>query len=78
MFLEGFDVQRVALADLTINVAIAGSGPPVLLLHGHPQTHVVWRKVARSLVRAGYQVIAPDLRGYSDGDKPASDPSHLP
>ena len=49
-----------------------------MLLHGHPQTHVVWRKVAPRLVEAGYQVIAPDLRGYGDSDKPESDPSHLP
>jgi len=66
------------LPDLTINYASAGTGPPVLLLHGHPQTHVVWRKVAPRLVEAGYRVIAPDLRGYGDSDKPESDPSHLP
>ena len=77
-FLEGFDVQRVRLAELTINYASAGAGPPVLLLHGHPQTHVAWRKVAPRLVAAGYRVIAPDLRGYGDSDKPESDPSHLP
>lgn len=77
-FLEGFDVQRIQLPDLTINYASAGTGAPILLLHGHPQTHVVWRKVAPRLVEAGYQVIAPDLRGYGDSDKPESDPSHLP
>lgn len=49
-----------------------------MLLHGHPQTHVVWRKIAPRLVEAGYQVITPDLRGYGDSDKPESDPSHLP
>lgn len=77
-FLKGFDVRRVRLPDLTINSASAGSGPPVLLLHGHPQTHIVWRKVAPRLVQAGYQVIAPDLRGYGDSDKPESDLSHFP
>lgn len=77
-FLAGFDVQRIELPDLTINYASAGTGAPVLLLHGHPQTHVVWRKVAPRLVEAGYRVIAPDLRGYGDSDKPESDPSHLP
>ncbi len=77
-FLEGFDVQRIQLTDLTINCASEGSGPSVLLLHGHPQTHVVWRKVAPRLLAAGYRVIAPDLRGYGDSDKPDSDPSHLP
>ncbi len=77
-FLEGFDVQRIDLLDVTINYASAGSGPPILLLHGHPQTHVVWRKVAPRLVEAGYRVIAPDLRGYGDSGKPDSDPSHFP
>lgn len=77
-FLAGFDVQRVQLPGIAINYASAGTGPPILLLHGHPQTHVVWRKVAPRLVAAGYQVIAPDLRGYGDSDKPESDPSHLP
>lgn len=77
-FLDGFDVQKVALPDLAINTASAGSGPPVLLLHGHPQTHIVWRKVAPQLVAAGYTVIAPDLRGYGDSDKPRSDPTHWP
>ena len=65
------------MPDLAINYASAGTGPPILLLHGHPQTHVVWRKVAPRLVEAGYQVIAPDLRGYGDSDKPESDSSHL-
>ncbi|NRB05834.1 MAG: alpha/beta hydrolase [Rhodobacteraceae bacterium] len=68
----------MALPGLTVNCAVAGDGPAVLLMHGHPQTHVVWRKVAPRLVAAGYRVIAPDLRGYGDSDKPASDPSHLP
>ncbi len=77
-FLEGFEVQRVQLPGVSVNYASAGSGPPVLLLHGHPQTHVVWRKVAPQLVAAGYRVIAPDLRGYGDSDKPESDPTHLP
>jgi haloacetate dehalogenase len=77
-FLEGFEVQTAALPDLSINYAIAGEGPAVLLLHGHPQTHVAWRKVAPLLVAAGYRVIAPDLRGYGDSDKPESDAAHLP
>jgi len=77
-FLEGFDVQTVALEGIKINYASAGTGKPILLLHGHPQTHIVWRKVAPKLVEAGYQVIAPDLRGYGDSEKPQSDDAHLP
>ena len=77
-FLDGFDVQTVQLPDTHINYATAGSGPAVLLLHGHPQTHVVWRKIAPALVAAGYTVVAPDLRGYGDSGKPPSDAAHLP
>lgn len=77
-FLQGFWVRKATLPDVEINYASAGSGPPVLLLHGHPQTHIVWRKIAPQLVAAGYQVIAPDLRGYGDSGKPESDETHLP
>ncbi|WP_420333781.1 alpha/beta fold hydrolase [Roseibium sp.] len=77
-FLQGFTVKRVVLPDVEINYAFAGEGPPVLLLHGHPQTHIVWRKVAPKLVEAGYSVIAPDLRGYGDSGKPESDAEHRP
>lgn len=77
-FLEGFTVEQAALPGIDINFAHAGDGPPVLLLHGHPQTHIVWRKVAPKLVAAGYRVIAPDLRGYGDSGKPESDAAHRP
>jgi len=76
-FLSGFETRSVHANGIAINVATAGSGPAVLLLHGHPQTHVVWRHVAPRLVRAGFTVVAPDLRGYGDSEKPASDPNHL-
>lgn len=77
-FLHGFDVEKVYVNDIEINVALGGSGPAILLLHGHPQTHVVWRKVAPLLVEAGFSVIAPDLRGYGDSGKPISDKNHMP
>lgn len=74
---EGFSDQKIAVSGgVSIRVRAAGDGPPVLLLHGYPQTHVCWRKVAPILVRAGYTVVAPDLRGYGDSDKPASSPDH--
>ena len=76
-FLSGFETRSVNANGIAINVATAGSGPAVLLLHGHPQTHVVWRHVAPRLLRAGFTVVAPDLRGYGDSEKPASDPNHL-
>ena len=63
-FLDGFSVEKASLPGIAINYASAGEGPLVLLLHGHPQTHISWRKIAPQLVDAGHQVIAPDLRGY--------------
>ena len=77
-FLPGFVLSRVRGPEVILNVAHAGDGPPVLLLHGHPQTHVVWRKVAPDLVAAGYRVVCPDVRGYGDSDKPPTDDTHLP
>jgi haloacetate dehalogenase len=72
MNIEGFDYQRVPVADgVSLNVAVAGSGRPVVLLHGFPQTHLMWRHVAADLA-ADHTVICPDLRGYGDSDKPAA------
>ena len=55
---------------------VAGDGPPVLLLHGYPQTHACWHRVAPRLVAAGFTVVLTDLRGYGDSSKPASTPDH--
>ncbi len=69
--LPGFDYRRIPVADgVALNVAVAGSGPAVVLLHGFPQTHVMWRHVAADLV-SDHTVIVPDLRGYGASDKPA-------
>jgi pimeloyl-ACP methyl ester carboxylesterase len=65
-----FDHQRIIVADgVALNTAVIGSGPPIVLLHGFPQTHVMWRHVAADLA-ADHTVICPDLRGYGDSDKP--------
>ncbi|QQQ74322.1 alpha/beta hydrolase [Saccharothrix sp. 6-C] len=65
--------QRVTVADgVALNVAVGGTGSPVVLLHGFPQTHLMWRHVAADLA-ADHTVICPDLRGYGDSDKPADD-----
>lgn len=77
-FLEGFHLDFKEVNGVRIHFAAAGDGPPVLLLHGHPQTHVVWRKIAPQLVAAGYTVVAPDLRGYGDSEKVPSHAPHAP
>jgi pimeloyl-ACP methyl ester carboxylesterase len=71
MQISGFDYQRVTVADgVALNVAVGGSGSPIVLLHGFPQTHLMWRHVAAHLA-GDHTVICPDLRGYGDSDKPA-------
>jgi len=74
--IPGFRHERVPGADgVQLDVAVGGSGSPVVLLHGFPQTHLVWRHVAPELAR-DHLVICPDLRGYGASDKPpATDPS---
>lgn len=68
--INGFEYKRVPVADgVSLNVAVGGSGSPIVLLHGFPQTHLMWRHVARDLA-ADHTVIVPDLRGYGESDKP--------
>ncbi|MBK1787276.1 alpha/beta fold hydrolase [Prauserella cavernicola] len=59
-------------ADVAVNVAVGGNGPAVVLLHGFPQTHLMWRDVARDLA-TDHTVIVPDLRGYGDSAKPVEE-----
>ncbi|WP_106400222.1 alpha/beta fold hydrolase [Actinocorallia populi] len=69
--IPGFDYQRVPVAEgVFLHAAVAGSGPAVVLLHGFPQTHLMWRHVAADLA-ADHTVVCPDLRGYGASDKPA-------
>ncbi|MDX1711025.1 MAG: alpha/beta hydrolase [Rhodovibrionaceae bacterium] len=72
---EGFRQQRYSVGKIAINARVGGSGPPVLLLHGYPQTHMMWHKIAPRLAER-FTVVAADLRGYGDSDKPESDPRH--
>ena len=72
---EGFRQTRVLANGLHLNVRVGGSGPPVLMLHGYPQTHVMWRKVAPRLAER-FTLVMPDLRGYGDSDKPTGTPDH--
>lgn len=75
--MPGFEQKTVTVNNININCAVAGDGPPLLLLHGHPQNLIVWRKVAPALVEAGYHVIASDLRGYGDSSKPEGGVGHI-
>lgn len=72
---EGFDTRDVATSETTIHVRTAGSGPPVLLLHGYPQTHACWHAVAPILAER-FTVVVADLRGYGDSAKPSSTADH--
>jgi haloacetate dehalogenase len=71
-----FEVRRVELVGgIEIACVIGGSGPPMLLLHGHPQTRAIWHRVAPVLVQR-FTVIAADLRGYGDSSRPRASASH--
>jgi haloacetate dehalogenase len=73
--LAGFAQARLPVNGITINLRHGGSGPPLLLLHGFPQTHVIWHKVADELAKH-FTLVMPDLRGYGDSSKPAGTPDH--
>jgi haloacetate dehalogenase len=72
----GFQQRLVPTdGDVSISVTVGGSGPPLLLLHGHPQTHSIWHRVAPAL-STHFSLVLADLRGYGDSSKPAGDPEH--
>ncbi|MCH7794837.1 MAG: alpha/beta hydrolase [Proteobacteria bacterium] len=73
--LDGFDRTRIATSGAEINVRKAGAGPPLLLLHGYPQTHVMWHKIAPRLAER-FTVVLTDLRGYGDSAKPPGGDDH--
>lgn len=71
----GFESRRFDAGGINIAARVGGSGTPLLLLHGHPQTHALWHRVAPQLALR-HTVVAADLRGYGDSDKPAAQPDH--
>jgi haloacetate dehalogenase len=76
VLLDGFENKRISTRGTEINLKVAGTGPPLLLLHGYPQTHVIWHKIAPELAKT-HTVVVPDLRGYGDSGKPPSDSTHV-
>ena len=73
---EGFEAHQIETGGATINLVKGGEGPPLLLLHGYPQSHVMWHKVAPRLAE-DFTVVLSDLRGYGDSGKPSGDPEHM-
>jgi haloacetate dehalogenase len=75
MIFEGFHLEMVDLPESRLRVRYGGSGPPILLLHGHPRTHTTWHRVAPILAKT-HTVICPDLRGFGQSSKPADKLDH--
>jgi haloacetate dehalogenase len=72
----GFETRRLRAAGAEISLIVGGSGPPLLLLHGYPQTHQMWHKVGPHLAER-FTVVCPDLRGYGDSSKPDGGAKHV-
>src|SRR3954453_9611112 len=74
---DGFEQSSINTGEAVIRVRHGGNGLPLLLLHGHPQTHVCWHKIAPRLAQH-FTVVAADLRGYGGSSKPETTPDHEP
>jgi haloacetate dehalogenase len=74
---EGFETETVDVGEVRIKARVAGNGPPLLLLHGNPQTHAMWHLVAPKLAE-DFTVVVTDLRGYGDSSKPPTNEVHGP
>ena len=72
---EGFETFNITVGEVALHGRKAGHGPPLLLLHGYPQTHVMWHKTAPALAKY-FTVIAPDLRGYGGSTCPPTRADH--
>jgi haloacetate dehalogenase len=77
MFFPGFTLEHVRVGGGELRLRRGGEGPPLLLLHGNPQTHAMWHKVAPELAKR-HTVYCPDLRGYGGSFKPPATPDHAP
>jgi haloacetate dehalogenase len=76
-FFAGFSLERLGVRAGELRLRRGGSGPPLLLLHGNPQTHAMWHRVAPALARR-YELVLPDLRGYGGSFKPPASSDHAP
>ncbi len=74
---DEFETRTVYTGEASVFVRYGGEGPPLLLLHGHPRTSATWHRVAPILVRRGFTVVCPDLRGYGRSRGPAPTPDHV-
>jgi haloacetate dehalogenase len=74
---DGFSLERVSVRGGALRVRRGGAGPPLLLLHGNPQTHAMWHRVAPALARR-HELVLPDLRGYGGSFKPPASADHAP
>src|SRR5258705_8116032 len=74
---EGFETRRIAVngVELFVRIGGAASAPPMLMLHGFPQTHAIWHRIAQRL-QSRFRLVLPDLRGYGDSAKPPGDADH--
>ena len=77
MFFPGFTLEHVPVGGGSVRLRRGGSGPPLLLLHGNPQTHAMWHAVAPALAER-FSVVCPDLRGYGGSFKPEATADHAP
>ncbi len=75
LMFEGFRLETIQLPEATLRVRHGGSGPPVLLLHGHPRTHATWHRVAPILAE-NHTVVCPDLRGFGQSSIPEDSHDH--
>jgi haloacetate dehalogenase len=75
-FFPGFEQRRIKTSGAEIHLITGGKGPPLLLLHGYPQTHLMWCKLAPQLA-AEFTLVIPDLRGYGDSSKPDGGEQHI-
>jgi haloacetate dehalogenase len=75
-FFPGFRQGFIRTSGAIINMLVGGSGPPLLLLHGHLETHVAWHKIAGTLAKR-FTVVMTDLRGYGDSSKPDGGLNHI-